>query len=38
MSWQRQGPYGYEVGPDCQYTGWARCVGGRMAIGRSSTT
>lgn len=30
MLWQQIGPYEYEVDENCQYTGWYRCVGGRL--------
>ncbi len=32
-SWQRQGQYEYEYDAH-GYTGWYRCVGGRLANGR----
>jgi len=32
MIWQTLGDYEYEVGPG-GYTGWYRCVGGRLANG-----
>lgn len=35
--WQEQGKYEYEVeainGGGCRYTGWVRCIGGRLANG-----
>jgi hypothetical protein len=34
MWWQTLGQYEYEVGADGRYTGWHRCVGGRLADGR----
>lgn len=34
-AWQRLGQYEYEYSYDrSAYTGWYRCVGGRMADGR----
>ncbi len=34
MFWQRLGNYEYEVGMNGDYTGWFRCVGGRLRDGR----
>lgn len=35
MLWQRIGGYEHEYDPNRQtYTGWYRCVGGRLADGR----
>lgn len=34
MLWQKIGQYEYEVDGICEYTGWYRCVGGRLADGR----
>lgn len=32
--WQRREQYEYEVDQKGEYTGWYRCVGGRLADGR----
>lgn len=32
--WRRFGQYEFEVNEHSQYTGWYRCVGGRLANGR----
>lgn len=33
LMWQQLGQYEYEVDYNGKYTGWYRCVGGRLANG-----
>ncbi len=34
MWWQTLGKYQYEVNEKDDYTGWQRCIGGKLADGR----